>query len=92
MIQETALQQRSSLNLGSVSLPVPPANVDPSDYSKWFDEKTGTGDGEINLVNALGLDVSVEREHNEAWYECPYARDLGSRELVTFLVLDKSET
>ncbi len=66
MIKETALQQHSSLTLGSISLPVPPANVDPADYSKWFNEKTGTEDADMSAVKALGLDTSVEREYNEA--------------------------
>ena len=66
VMKETALQQHSSLSLGSISLPVPPANVDPSDYSKWFNEKTGTEDADLSAVRALGLDTSVEREYNEA--------------------------
>ena len=66
VITETALQQHSSLSLGSVNLPVPPTNVDPSDYSKWFNEKTGTEEADMSAVRALGLDVSVEREYNEA--------------------------
>ncbi|XP_020627063.1 dynein beta chain, flagellar outer arm-like isoform X2 [Orbicella faveolata] len=66
VIKETALQQHSSLALGSISLPVPPANVDPTEYSKWFNEKTGTEDAVMSTVKALGLDISVEREYNEA--------------------------
>ncbi|KAJ7392745.1 hypothetical protein OS493_010400 [Desmophyllum pertusum] len=66
VIKETALQQHSSLTLGSISLPVPPANVDPTDYGKWFNEKTGTEDADTSAVRALGLDISVEREYNEA--------------------------
>ena len=66
MISETALQQNSSLTLGSVSLPVPPTNVDPTEYSKWFSEKTGSEDADMSAVKALGLDISVEREYNEA--------------------------
>lgn len=65
-IKETALQQHSLLALGSVSIPVPPANVDPTEYSKWFKEKTGTEDADMSTVKALGLDNSVEREYNEA--------------------------
>ncbi|XP_015758877.1 PREDICTED: dynein beta chain, ciliary-like [Acropora digitifera] len=65
VIKETALQQHSSLTLGSTSVPVPPANVDPADYSKWFKEKTGTEDADLNSIQALGLDASVEREYNE---------------------------
>ena len=66
VIKETALQQHSSLSLGSVSLPVPPTNVDPTEYSKWFNEKTGTEDAVMSTVKALGLDISVEREYNGA--------------------------
>lgn len=66
VIKETALQQHSSLALGSVSLPVPPTNVDPAEYSKWFNEKTGTEDADMSTVKALGLDTSVDREYNEA--------------------------
>ena len=66
VIKETALQQHSSLSVGTVSLPVPPANVDPSDYSKWFNEKTSTDGADVSAVRALGLDVSVEREYNES--------------------------
>ena len=66
VIKETALQQHSSLSVGTVSLPVPPANVDPSDYSKWFNEKTGTDGADVSAVRALELDVSVEREYNES--------------------------
>ena len=66
VIKETALQQHSSLSVGTVSLPVPPANVDPSDYSKWFNEKTSTDGADFSAVRALGLDVSVEREYNES--------------------------
>ncbi|CAH3195072.1 unnamed protein product [Porites evermanni] len=65
-IKETALQQHSSLSVGTVSLPVPPANVDPSDYSKWFNEKTSTDGADVSAVRALGQDVSVEREYNES--------------------------
>lgn len=65
VIKETALQQHSSLTLGSTNVPVPPANVDPADYSKWFKEKTGTEDADLNSIQALGLDASVEREYNE---------------------------
>ena len=66
VIKETALQQHSSLSVGTVSLPVPPANVDPSDYSKWFNEKTSTDGADVSAVRALELDVSVEREYNES--------------------------
>ncbi|XP_066025345.1 uncharacterized protein [Pocillopora verrucosa] len=66
VISETALQQHSSLTLGSISLPVPPTNVDPTDYSKWFREKTESEDTDISAVKALGLNISVEREYNEA--------------------------
>ena len=66
VIKETALQQHSSLSVGTVSLPVPPANVDPSDYSKWFNEKTSTDGADVSAVRALGLDVSVEREYNDS--------------------------
>lgn len=66
VLKETALQQHSSLSLGSISLPVPPANVDPSDYSKWFNEKTGTDSADLSAIRALGLHTSVEREYNEA--------------------------
>ena len=69
VIKETALQQNSSLSVGTVSLPVPPANVDPSDYNKchlWFNEKTSTDATDVSAVRALGLDVSVEREYNES--------------------------
>lgn len=65
VIKETALQQHSSLSLGSIGIPVPPANVDPTDYSKWFNEKTGTDDMDLNSIKALGLNASVEREYNE---------------------------
>ena len=47
-------------------MPVPPANVDPTEYSKWFNEKTGTEDADMSTVKALGLDISVERECNES--------------------------
>lgn len=66
VIKETALQQHSSLTLCSISVPVPPANVDPTEYSKWFNEKTGTEDADMSAVRVLGLDISVEREYNEA--------------------------
>ena len=66
VIKETALQQHSSLSVGTVSLPVPPANVDTSDYSKWFNENTSTDGADVSAVRALGLDVSVEREYNES--------------------------
>ena len=66
VISETALQQRSSLTLGSISLPVPPTNVDPAEYGKWFREKTGSEDADVSVVKALGLNISVEREYNEA--------------------------
>ena len=69
VVEQTALQQHSSLSLGSLGLPVPPANVDPADYSKWFNEKTAADDGQINVAKLLALDISVEREYNEAWYE-----------------------
>ena len=65
VIKETALQQHSSLTLGSISVPVPPANVDPADYCKWFEEKTGTEDADLSSIQALGLDASIEREYNE---------------------------
>ena len=55
VIKETALQQHSSLSVGTVSLPVPPANVDPSDYSKLFNEKTSTDGADVSAVRALGL-------------------------------------
>ena len=54
------------LALGSDSVPVPPANVDPTEYSKWFNEKTETEDADMSTVKALGLDISVEREYNES--------------------------
>ncbi|CAH3106476.1 unnamed protein product, partial [Porites lobata] len=66
VIKETALQQHSSLSVGTVSLPVPLANVDPCDYSKWFNEKTSTDGADVSAVRALELDVSVEREYNES--------------------------
>ena len=66
MIKETALQQHSLLALGSDSVPVPPANVDPTEYSKWLNEKTETEDADMSTVKALGLDISVEREYNES--------------------------
>ena len=66
VIKETVLEQHSSLSVGTVSLPVPPVNVDPSDYSKWFNEKTSTDGADVSAVRALGLDVSIEQEYNES--------------------------
>lgn len=69
VVSTTSMQQGSSLTLGAVSIPVPPANVDPSDYDRWFQEKTETDESRMSSADVLFLHSSVEREYNEAWYE-----------------------
>ena len=56
----------SSLVLGKVTLPLPAANVDPTEYAKWFDDKMEAFETECGTVAALQLHSSVEMEMNEA--------------------------
>ena len=56
-------RQSGKLRLGDTTLCTPPANVDPMDFAKWFEEKW---DDSNSAVNALSLDKEVEKFTNKA--------------------------
>lgn len=53
--------------MGQTKIPLPPINVEPEDYIKWFTEKTSS-DSSINTVAALSLHSSVQREVRQSRY------------------------
>ncbi|XP_033641711.1 dynein beta chain, flagellar outer arm-like [Asterias rubens] len=55
-VLSTTTSQSESLNLGGVPLPTPPANVDPTDYARWFEDKWVDG---RETVKALSLDEGI---------------------------------
>ncbi|XP_022099208.1 dynein beta chain, ciliary-like [Acanthaster planci] len=58
----TTTSQSGSLTLGGVPLPTPPANVDPVDYARWFEEKWTEG---VATVQALSLDEGIQKVVNK---------------------------
>lgn len=51
----------SAIELGKWSVPMPPANVDPLDYSTWFVERMNSGEGRSCTMAAMHLHESAER-------------------------------
>ncbi len=59
----------SEIEMGKWSVPLPPTNIDPTDYDMWFVDKLnfkdGVEDGRDVTLKALGLSVVVGREFDE---------------------------
>ena len=64
-ILTSATRQSGKIRLGDTMLATPPANVDPSEYPNWLEEKW---DNANSAVNVLSLDKEVERFTNKARY------------------------
>jgi hypothetical protein len=60
-------EQESSLTIGEITFPLPPMNVEPSEYGQWLKEKLQVdGQGELALT-AVQPDGSVKMESDEYW-------------------------
>jgi hypothetical protein len=60
-------EQESSLTIGAMTFPLPPMNVEPSEYGQWLKEKLQI-DGQGDLaVTAVQPDGSVKMESDEYW-------------------------
>ena len=62
------LEQESSLKIGEITFPLPPINVEPSEYGQWLKEKMQVDDGQGGLaLTAVQPDSSVKMETDEHW-------------------------
>ena len=69
-------EQESSLTIGEITFPLPPMNVEPSEYGQWLKEKLQV-DGQRDLaVTAVQPDSSVKMESDE-YCTLSIAKDLG---------------
>lgn len=59
-------QQESSLTIGQMTFPLPPINVDPSEYAQWLKEKLQDTFKEEQASSAVRPDLSTEIERNES--------------------------
>lgn len=59
----------STINLGPIQVPLPPTNVQPEDYTRWFIEKTSVESWTADTVAALSLHSSVQRELRQSRYD-----------------------
>ncbi|KAJ8316357.1 hypothetical protein KUTeg_006371 [Tegillarca granosa] len=62
VVKNLSQDTSGNLTLGGVSIPTPPANVDPVDFGNWYEKNV---DEEFTLP-ALQLHSSVEKESNDA--------------------------
>lgn len=61
------VEQESSLTVGEITFPLPPINVEPSEYGQWLKEKLHVnGEGDLALT-AVQPHSSVKVESDEHW-------------------------
>lgn len=61
------VENESSLTVGEITFPLPPMNVEPSEYGQWLKEKLQIDGQEDLALTAVQPDASVKMESDEYW-------------------------
>ena len=59
------VENESSLTVGEITFPLPPMNVEPSEYGQWLKEKLQIDSQEDLALTAVQPDASVKVESDE---------------------------